>query len=172
MNTLVLLLVGMAAFLLQTTLLRHVLPPFLVPDPTLLLVLFASIAFPFGRGLVASFLLGLFADMLSGAPEGWNALFAMCLFLINRSILERIFLKRSRSALGLFLLDFALKLPYLVLLTTLFGFPLPSPEWVLTIWAGEGITSLLLMPLLFRLLTEILGFQTFRWLTLKHTGAR
>jgi len=172
LNTLVLLLIGMTATLLQSTLLRHVLPAYLLPDSTLLLVLFASLFFPFGRGLIVSFLLGLLADLFSGAPEGWNTLFFLCVFLINRSILSRIFLKRSRSAIGLFLLDFALKLPYLAILSTLFRFPVPSVDRILAGWSGEWFTSLLLMPFLFRLLTETLGFQKIRFLTLQKNSAR
>jgi rod shape-determining protein MreD len=172
LNTLVLVLAGMAAILLQATLLQHLLPACLIPDSTLLLVLFASVAFPFSRGLVASVLLGLLADLSSGAPEGWNTLLAICVFLLNRSILARIYVKPSRAALGLFLLDFALKLPYLFLLSTLFGFPHLSLHGVLYIWAGEWLASLLLMPLLFRRLTEILGIEKIQWLTARNIGLR
>jgi len=166
-NTLVFLLIGMTVAVLQSTLVLHIPPAFPVPDSTLLLVLFASLSLPFGRGLAVAFLLGLLADLHSGAPEGWNTLFALSVFLINRSILARIFVKRSRSTLGLFLLDFALKLPYLVLLSGLFGFPLPPLNGVLYTWSVEGFASLLLMPFLFRLLTEILGFQGIGFLTRK-----
>lgn len=172
MNILVLFLTAMAVFLFQSTLLQHLLPAFLLPDPTLLLVLFASITFPFGSGLAASFLIGLLADLLSGSPEGWNTLFALCIFLVNRSILARVFVKRSRSTLGLFLLDVALKLPCLLLVSTLSGIPLPSPEWMVILWSGECVSSLLLMPVLFRLLTEVLGIPKIQWLTLKSTGTR
>jgi rod shape-determining protein MreD len=168
-NFLVLLLIGMAAALLQSTVLRQVLPAPLFPDPTLLLVLFASLSFPFGRGIVACFFLGLMADLLSGAPEGWNTILALCLFAMNKSILAKIFLKRSRSALGLFLLDFALKLPYLWILSGLFRIRLPSYDRILILWSGELLSSLLLMPFLFRLLTASLGFQKISFL---HTTKR
>jgi rod shape-determining protein MreD len=90
LSYLVLLLIGMTATLLQSTLLRDLLPAYLVPDPLLLMVLFASLSFPFGRGLLVSFFLGLLTDLLSGAPQGWNALFALCIFTVNKGILARI----------------------------------------------------------------------------------
>jgi rod shape-determining protein MreD len=165
-NLVVLLLIGMAAALLQSTVLRQVLPAFLLPDSSLLLVLFASVSFPLGRGMVVCFCLGLMADLLSGAPEGWNTIFALCIFVVNKSILARIFLKRSRSALGLFLLDFSLKLPYVSILSGLFGFPLPSYDRILILWSGELLSSLLLMPFLFRLLTVTLGLQKISFLNI------
>jgi rod shape-determining protein MreD len=172
LSYLVLLLLGMTATLLQSTLLRDVLPPYLVPDPALLLVLFASLSFPFGRGLIISFFLGLLTDLLSGAPLGWNALFALGVFAMNKGILARIFLKRSRSALGLFLLDFSMKLPYLAILDHLFGFAVPSYSRLFIIWSGELLASLLLMPFLFHLLSASLGFEKISFLQLKKNSAR
>jgi len=172
LSYLVLFLIGMCAALLQSTLLRDVLPPVLIPDPMLLLVLFASLRFPFGRGLVASFGLGLLADLLSGAPQGMNALFALCVFTVNKGILSRIFLKPSRSAAGLFLLDFSLKLPYRGLLDALFGIPTPSTSGLVLLWSGEMLTSLLLMPLFFRLLSASLGLETIRFVHPRKSGAR
>jgi len=98
--------------------------------------------------------------------------FLLCVFLINRSILARIFLRRSRTAFGLFLLDFVLKLPYLAVLFSLFAFPPPPLNRVLLGWAGECMSSLLLMPILFRLLTATLGFQKIRFLTVGKNGTR
>jgi len=170
LNTLVLLLIGMTAALLQSTLFPHVLPASLIPDTALLLVLFASLSFPFGRGLIASFLLGLLNDLLSGAPQGWNTVFFLAVFLLNRSILARVFLRRSRTPFGLFLLDFFLKLPYLALLCALSVFTPPPLERVLAGWSGECLSSLVLMPVLFRLLAATLGFQKIRFLTVGKNG--
>ena len=162
----------MAVTLLQSTLLRDILPPYMIPDPSLLIVLFVSLSFPFGRGLVVSFFLGFLTDLLSGAPEGWNTLFAVCIFALNKGILSRILAKYSRSAFGLFLLDFILKLPYMLILATLFRFPIPSYDKLIRVWAGELFTSLVLMPFLFALLSASMGVQKVRLLKINKNKTR
>ena len=166
MKTLVVLLVGMTTVLLQSTLLRD-LPPWMVPDLFLLMVLFVSLSFTFGVGIVLCFFLGLLWDLMSGAPEGWHTLFAVCIFSVNHIIEARLFVQRSRSSFGLFLLDFTLKLPYLLLLDTVFGFSLPSYDKLFAMWSGEFLTSLILMPFLFNFLTATMGVQRIRLLSMK-----
>jgi rod shape-determining protein MreD len=161
MNSLIALLFGGGCLLLQTTVLRFGLPSYLLPDPILLLVLFVSLWFPPGRGLVTAFALGMLADLLSGAPEGWNILFAVSIFAVNRWIQDRIVLGRSRPTLGLFLLDFGLKFPYIVVTRTVSGIGYSSE--IPSVWLGEILTSLLLLPLLFALLTRSLGLQPARF---------
>ena len=157
-------LFGILGSILQCTLLRSYLPPYFVPDPILLLVLYGSLSFPLGRGLAMSFALGLLADLMSGAPEGWNAMFAMTIFLLNKGIQARIYLKHSPTAFGLFTLDLALKLPYIVFVKTLLGFPHPPVRAYAFLWLGEFFSTLLLMPVLFYLLSKSMGNPGTRFL--------
>jgi rod shape-determining protein MreD len=161
MNVLIALLFGGTCLLLQTTVLRFWLPSFLLPDPVLLVVLFVSLWFPAGRGLVTAFALGLLADLMCGAPEGWNALFTTSIFAVNRWVQGRVILGRSRPTLGLFLLDFGLKLPYILGSRALSG--IGYSREIPTVWLGEILTSLLLLPFLFALLSRSLSLQPARF---------
>lgn len=161
---LVVFLFGILCSLLQITLLRNVLPSFLVPDPILLLVLYVSLSFPLGRGVAVCFSLGLLADLMSGAPEGWNAIFALMVFLTNKGIQARIYLKHSPTGFGLFLLDSVLKLPYIIFIKMILGFPLPPLRTCTIVWLGEFFSTLLLMPVLFYLLSKVLGYPGSRFL--------
>ena len=169
MTYLILFLFGILGALLQSTLLRAWMPAYLIPDLLLLLVLYVSLSLPFGRGIIVSFTLGFLADYLSGAPEGWHAPFFISIFAINKGIQSRIFLKGSRTPLGLFLFDFILKLPYLAILRIMFGFQLPPPGKLATVWLGEVFISLLLMPFIFFLLSKSLGVQRIRFMQVKRS---
>ena len=72
MSYAIVLLLGMVAALLQSTLLRALFPQSFVPDILLLLVLYGSLLFLFGKGLLLAFALGLqggvVVDWLS---DGW-----------------------------------------------------------------------------------------------------
>lgn len=159
MSYLIVLLLGMVGALLQSTLLRALLPQSFVPDILLLLVLYGSILFPFGKGLLLAFALGLLSDLFSGAPEGLNALFSITLFVVSRAIQARVFMKGFRAIWGLTILAFALKIPYHALLSVLFGLHFPSAADGVLIWLGEFISSLFLMPLLFYVVSKVLGVQ-------------
>jgi len=159
---LIFLLFGIMGALLQSTVLQGFLPHYLIPDLGLLLVIYLSLFFPLGRGLVTSFILGLLADLTSGAPEGLNALFYMSVFAMNKAIQARIFLKHYGSTLGLFMLDFLLKLPFFLVLSPVFRSPIPYRGETASIWLGELLSTLLAMPFLFALLSRILGDQEIR----------
>ena len=83
MNVLIVFFFGIAVTFLQCTLLRGLFPLDFVPDIILLFVLYTSLSFPYGSGLVLSFFLGLTGDLFSGAPEGWYTLYAIMLFMIH-----------------------------------------------------------------------------------------
>ena len=157
MNAILTFLVALVMLILQSTLVQAVLPPYLLPDPILLLVLFLSVWFPTGRGLLTSFSLGLLADLMSGAPEGWNTFFAVMIFAMNRWIQGRVVLGRSQSTLSLFLLDFGLKLPYIFI--TRADSVMSFTRDILPVWLGEALASLLLMPVLFGVLSRSLVLQ-------------
>ena len=159
MSYLIILLLGMLAALLQSTLLREFLPQSFVPDIPLLLVLYASLLVPFGKGLFLCFALGLLADLFSGAPEGMNALFAIALFALSKGIQARVFMRGSRALWGLVILAFGLKIPYFALLSVLFGFHLPLGKGAVLLWLGEFVSSLLMMPPLFYVVSRALGLQ-------------
>lgn len=162
MSYLIVFLIGLLGASVQTTLLDALLPAFCLPDPLLLLVIYLSLFFPFGRGMLMSFALGLFGDLLSGAPQGMNALFFIVVFVLNKGVQARVFVKRSRSAYALFFLDFGLKLPYLMMLVVLFGYPFPHARDTGVLWLGETVASLALMPFLLPLLSRVLGSQGSR----------
>ena len=159
MSYLIVLLLGMVAALLESTLLRALFPQTFVPDILLLLVLYGSLLFPVGKGLLLSFVLGLFSDLLSGAPEGLNALFLISLFVMSKAIQARVFMKGFRAIWGLTILAFALKIPYYALLSVLFGLRFPTAADGVLIWVGEFVSSLFLMPLLFYVISRALGVQ-------------
>ena len=161
MYFLVFFLFGILGALIQSTLLPALLPHYFIPDLALLLVLYLSLFFPVGRGLAASFILGLLADLMSGAPDGLNALFTMSVFTMNKTIQARIFLKHSEATLGLFLLDFAFKLPFFLIMSAVFNFSLPYSGETASVWLGELVSSFIAMPLLFGLLARVLGTQSF-----------
>jgi len=162
MNTLVVLLFGFVCLLLQSAVLAHCLPAVFLPDPILVLVLLVSLWFPVNRGVLTCFGLGLLADLLSGAPEGWTSLFAIGVFALNRWVQDRVSLGRSRSAIWLFLLDFALKLPYIAVHQAVSGVS-RSPK-IVTLWLGESLSSLLLLPVLAALLSRSLNLRRTRLL--------
>jgi rod shape-determining protein MreD len=162
MSYLIVLLVGMLAALIQSTLLRALFPQTFVPDIVLLLVLYGSLLFPFGKGLLLSFALGILSDLFSGAPEGQSALFSITLFMLSKAIQARVFMKGFRAVWGLTLLAFTLKAPYYALLAILFGLHFPPPADAVLIWLGEFVSSLLLMPVLFYVVSRTLGLQG-RW---------
>jgi rod shape-determining protein MreD len=157
MSYLVVLFLAILAALVQSTLLRALLPQGVVPDVILLLVLYASLLFPHGKGLLISFALGLISDLFSGAPEGLNTLVSITLFATSKAIQARIFMKGFRAVWGLALLAFAIKIPYYVLMYSLFGLRFPAPKDALLIWLGELVSSLLLMPLVFYLFSRAVG---------------
>lgn len=159
MNYLIVLLLGILAALLQTTLLCVLLPPDFVPDIILLFVLYGSLLFPIGKGLVLCFTLGLLADLFSGAPEGLNALFAILVFSLSKALQARVFIGGSRALWALLLLAFAAKIPYYALLYILFGFAFPYARDAVLVWLGEFLSSLLTMPLLFYVISKSLGLQ-------------
>ena len=159
MSYLIVLLLGMLAALLQSTLLRAVLPQSFVPDILLLLVLYGSLLFPMGKGLLLCFALGLVSDLFSGAPEGLNALFSIILFVLSKAIQARVFMKGFQAVWGLTILAFVLKVPYYALLSILCGIHFPTAKDALLIWMGEFVSSLLLMPLLFYIVSRVLGLQ-------------
>ncbi len=159
MNALILFFYGILGAFLQSTFFRDLFPLDFVPDIMLLFVLYASLSFAFGRGLILCFLLGLIADLFSGAPSGWNALFVILYFILIKGIQARIFLKGLRGAFALLLLAFSLKLPYFVFLSTVFGFSFPCFKETILIWLGELFASLLLMPFLFYIISRSLGIQ-------------
>ena len=124
-----------------------------------MLVLYGSLLFPFGKGLLLSFTLGMLSDLFSGAPEGLSALFSITLFVISKAVQARVFMKGFRAIWGLTILAFALKIPYYALLSVLFGLHFPLPKDAVLIWLGEFVSSLLLMPVLFYVVSKALGLQ-------------
>jgi rod shape-determining protein MreD len=156
---LIVLLLGILAAVLQSTLLRALLPPDFVPDVILLIVLYGSLLFPLGKGLLASFTLGLLADLFSGAPEGLNALFAIVVFSLSKAVQARVFMRGSRAIWTLLLLAFGLKIPYYALLYIVFGFHFPYARDAVLVWLGEFVSSLLLMPALFYMISRSLGLR-------------
>ena len=159
MSSLIILFVGMLAALLQSTLFRALFPQSFVPDILLLLVLYGSLLFPFGKGLVLSFTLGLLSDLFSGSPEGLNALFSILLFVVSKGIQARVFVKGFQAIWGLTILAFVLKIPYYALLALLFGLHFPTGREAVLIWMGEFVSSLLLMPPLFYAVSKALGLR-------------
>ncbi len=159
MNYLIVLLLGTLGALLQSTLLRALFPQSFVPDILLLLVLYGSLLFPWGKGLLLSFTLGLLSDLFSGAPDGMNALFSITLFVMSKAIQARVFMKGFRAIWGLTILAFALKVPYYALLSILFGLRFPTAADAVLIWVGEFVSSLFLMPVLFYVVSKALGLQ-------------
>ncbi len=159
MSVLVVLFLGTLAALLQSTLLCALLPQDFVPDLILLLTLYASFLFPAGKGLLLAFAMGLISDLLSGAPEGLNALFMITLFTLSKALQARVFMRGSRANWGLVLLAFGLKIPYYVLLYLLFGVQFPHARDAVLVWLGEFVSSLLLMPVLFYVVSRCLGLR-------------
>jgi rod shape-determining protein MreD len=169
MSYVIVLLLGLVAAFLQSTLIRALFPHSFVPDTLLLLVLYGSLLFPFGKGLLVAFALGLLSDLFSGAPEGLNALFSTTLFVMSKAIQARVFMKGFRAIWGLAILAFILKVPYYALLSVLFGLRFPTAADGVLIWVGEFVSSLFLMPLLFYAVSKALGLQG-GWF-LRHQGS-
>jgi rod shape-determining protein MreD len=169
MSYVIVLFLGMVAALLQSTLLRALFPQSFVPDILLLFVLYGSLLFPLGKGLLLAFALGLFSDLFSGAPEGLNALFSITLFVMSKAIQARVFMKGFRAIWGLTILAFVLKVPYYALFSVLFGLHFPTAADGALIWVGEFVSSLFLMPVLFYTISKALGLQG-EWF-LQHQGS-
>ena len=154
MNEIVLVLAAAAGCLLQSTLIRGGPLDLFTPDTALILVISASFALPFLRGILTSFCLGLLTDLASGAPEGANALLATVVFLLGKGIQARMFFRGPLAAGILLMLAFALK-PFLFAGL----FPRLRGTWLLlpalwTTWLGELVATLVCMPLVSFLLPK------------------
>lgn len=157
MNEILLVLIAAAGCLVQSALIRGSPLGLFTPDTALVLVLSASLALPFLRGLLASFCLGLIADLASGFPEGANALLATVVFMLGKGMQARTFLRGPVAAGGLLVLAFAIKpLLFACLLPSLRG-PWLLKTTIWTAWLGEFTATLVWAPLLFLLLPKELA---------------
>ena len=78
---------------------------------------------------------------------------------MSKAIQARVFMKGFRAIWGLTMLAFFLKIPYYALLALLFGLHFPTGRDAVLIWLGEFVSSLLLMPPLFYLVSKALGLR-------------
>lgn len=157
MNEILLLLIAAAGCLIQSALIRGSPLGLFTPDTALVLVISASLALPFFRGLLTAFSLGLIADLASGFPEGANAVFTTVVFLLGKGIQARMFLRGPVVAGGLLVLALALKpLLFACLLPSLRGPWLLKPA-IWTAWLGEFAGTVVWAPLLFSFLPKELA---------------
>jgi len=163
MSALLFFLLGMLSVLVQSTLVRgSFLHPF-TPDTILLIVIYASFSLPHLRGILLSFALGLLSDLFSGAPEGWNAAYAILVFLLGKGLQARLYFQGSKAAAGLLLIACALKLPFFLIFSPTAHFSFPFEKQVLAVWLGEFAATLLLMPVLFYILSRSLGHESMSY---------
>lgn len=154
MTEILLLLLAAAGCLVESALIRGSPLGHFTPDTALVLVLFATLALPFCRGLVAGFCLGLVADLASGFPEGVNVLLYTAVFLLGKGIQAKMFFRGPVAAGLLLVLAFGLKpLLFASLLPSLRGPWLLKPA-IWTAWGGEFVATVFWAPLLFLLLVK------------------
>jgi rod shape-determining protein MreD len=89
-NGLFLVVIGVAALVLQTTSWGFLIPAAYKPDLTLILVIWVSLRMTFGIGAGFAFAVGLAIDMLSGSPTGLFALI-YCLIFVTCGFLHSTF---------------------------------------------------------------------------------
>lgn len=80
-DVLFMLLVGIAALVIQTTSVAFLVPVAYKPDLILILVAWASLRMPFSVGAVFAFAAGILVDLLSGSPMGLFAIIYCLIFL-------------------------------------------------------------------------------------------
>ncbi|MBI4495359.1 MAG: hypothetical protein HY697_00330 [Deltaproteobacteria bacterium] len=125
---LVFLLSAYLLLLLQTTLISHLLPGWLRPDPMIPLVTYLGVVFPMLRGALLVMACGLLLDTFSGAPFGLFMFAYLCLFFFLKSLSRFLILGGSLRFLATLVIASAgLQALLFLLLSAVLSIPGNSP---------------------------------------------
>jgi rod shape-determining protein MreD len=148
------LVVGMAALVLQTTSWAFVIPAAYKPDLILILILWASFRMRFVTGVCFAFAAGAAVDMLSGSPLG---LFATiyCLLFVACGFLDSTFRIDDLSGKAVTVFGSTLAIGGIVFLVRWLSSPFEwawsASQWVLLKSLIAAMASLIVFPAIDRL---------------------
>jgi rod shape-determining protein MreD len=161
----VILVVGLAAVVLQTTWVPLLAVGGAAPDLVFLLVIFFVLQRRTTLGIWSAFLLGLCQDVAGGTPLGFHALILLAVAFLVGLLRTKLFKENTTAqVLILVVLTFAQQFLVFYWLNTLLGASLGLGRWAAR--AGSmSIYHVVLGPLLFRLLGRwIPGEDVYRHL--------
>jgi rod shape-determining protein MreD len=150
---------GVAAMLLQTTLLPH-LP--LIPDLLLILCVYLGIYHRSVGGAAGAFFLGYGLDSCSGAPMGTNAFAMSLVFAVVTATARCLWLSNPLSVLFMVLLAVVLKTGALLCLGEFGQVAMVLEPMVARYVMWDAVMAMLLTPVVFTLLYrgEEFGYRT------------
>jgi rod shape-determining protein MreD len=147
------LVVGIAALVLQTTSWAFVIPAAYKPDLILILVLWASFRMPFVTGVGFAFAAGAAVDLFSGAPFGLFATF-YCILFAACGFLDSTFRIDSLSGKAVTVFGSTLAAGGIVFFVRWLSGPFEwnwsASQWVLLKSLIAAVASLLVFPVIDR----------------------
>lgn len=153
-DILFMLIVGIAALVLQTTSLAFLIPVSYKPDLILILVAWASLRMPFTVAAGFAFFAGILIDLLSGSPMGLFAII-YCAILVMCGYCQATLQMESPVAQGVVICFMTLIAGAVVLLTRWIGGPMGfgwnAVQWILLKSLFTALTSAVVLPLLDRI---------------------
>jgi rod shape-determining protein MreD len=154
-----LVLSGVGAVLLQTTILHHL--PF-IPDLLLILCVYLGIYHRSVGGAAGAFFLGYGLDTCSGAPVGMNAFAMSLVFAVVASMARCLWLSNPLSVLFMVLLAVAIKTSAFLCLGEFGQLASLLRPMMAQYVMWDAAIALLLTPLVFTLLyrSEQFGYRT------------
>jgi rod shape-determining protein MreD len=148
------LLIGIAALVIQTTSLAFLIPLAYKPDLILILVAWASLRMSFSVAAVFAFSAGILVDLLSGSPMGLFAIIYCLIFLAYGYCHATLHLE-SLAAQAVVILFFTLASGALVLFMRLLGGPVEFGWTAASCFLFKslftGLAAVLVLPLVDRL---------------------
>lgn len=161
---LVVLLMGLAAIALQGTLLKSLLPEYLMPNLILIIVVFLGLHEVSIFGLLLVFALGLLLDLSSGVLLGpWSGAFVV-VFLLLALLAQHIFLDSLLTiVLGVFFASLVSDVIYLILI---YKFQ-PATQQVASSSLLGALTTVLAGPPLFGALRRLIPDRSHSGSTLR-----
>ncbi len=153
-DILFMLLVGIAALILQTTSLAFLVPAAYKPDVILILVGWASLRMPFSVAAGFAFVAGILVDLLSGSPIGLFAII-YCLVFLSYGYSHATFHLEGLAAQAVLIFILTLASGGVVLFMRFLGGPVGfgwnAAQWFLLKSLFTGLASVLVFPLVDRL---------------------
>jgi len=145
-RSLMLFLIGLLAILVQSALLKFLMPAGIVPDFHLLLTVFIACADPSSRGALLAFLLGLQSDLASGILLGPMAGTLVVIFMLVTLVTQNIFTETTLAAVFTVFVSTFLARFLFILLMNQFSLVAPFLTWGL-LWTG--ILNAAITPIFF-----------------------
>jgi rod shape-determining protein MreD len=152
-KTIIVLILGLVAVFIQGTLLKSIVPETVIPDLSLILVVYLAFYDSTALGAVLSFLLGLEFDLFSEVLIGPRAGSYVVVYGILASLSQRIFVESPFAAfVSVFMSSLLNSVVYLLLIS---GFKTTDPH-IISVSLVEGVITAFLGPFFLRFLKMLL----------------